>query len=168
MAIYGNICVYIAIYVTIYCYILYFRCLYWYFGCLDLYLAVWTCIWMTGLVFVRLDLYFGCQPTTPWSMCLPQALFCFWEMTPLGFLNTYVVDLIIFHGFEALLVFLSKSGQSVQMTMPARRASKVSSKRLAVTPEMCFQSLISQASRTLVWMSTWRIEAARMGGPTCD
>ena len=38
-----------------------FGCLDLYFGCLDLY-------------FGCLDLYFGCQPTTPWSLCLPQAL----------------------------------------------------------------------------------------------
>ena len=77
IAIYNHICIYIAIYVTIYRYILYFRCLDLCFGCLDLYLAIWTCIWMSGLVFVRLDLYFGCQPTTPWSMCLPQAFLLF-------------------------------------------------------------------------------------------
>ena len=65
-------------------------------------------------------------------------------MAPLGFLNTYFVDLVNFHGFEALLVFLSKSGQSAQMTMPARRASKFVAKRRAVSPEMFFQSLISQ------------------------
>ena len=134
-----------AIYIYIYAYILYFRCL-------DLYLGVWTCIWVSGfvfwasgLVFGCLVLYFGRQPTTPWSMCLPQALFFFWKMTPLGFLNTYIVDFVDVHGFEALLVFLSKSWQSDQMTMPARRASKFSAKRRAVSPEMFFQSLISQA-----------------------
>ena len=56
----------------------------------------------------------------------------------------YLVDLVDFHGFEALLVFFSKSGQSVQMTMPARRASKFSAKRRAVTPEVFSQSLISR------------------------
>ena len=39
----------------------------------------------------------------------------------------------------------SKSGQSDQMTMPARRASKFSAKRRALLPEVFFQSLISQA-----------------------
>ena len=41
--------------------------------------------------------------------------------------------------------FFSKSGQSDQMTMPARRASKFSAKRRAVLLLMIFQSLISQA-----------------------
>ena len=49
------------------------------------------------------------------------------------------------HRFETLLVLVSKSGQADQMTMPARRASKFSAKRRAVSPEMFFQSLISQA-----------------------
>ena len=66
-------------------------------------------------------------------------------MTPPGFLSTYIVNLVDFHGFEAPLVKFLKSGQSVQMTMPARRASKFSAKRRAVSPEMFFQSLISQA-----------------------
>ena len=57
----------------------------------------------------------------------------------------YFVDLVDFRGFEALLVFLSKSGQSDQMTMPARRASKSSAKGRAVLLLMIFQSLISQA-----------------------
>ena len=39
----------------------------------------------------------------------------------------------------------SKSGQSDQMTMPARRASKFSAKRRALLPEVFFQSLNSQA-----------------------
>ena len=71
------------------------------------------------------------------------AFFC-WKMTPLGFLYTYIVDLVDFHGFEDLLVVLSKSGQSDQMTMPARRASKFCVKRRAVSPEMFFQSMICQ------------------------
>ena len=66
-------------------------------------------------------------------------------MTPLGFVNTYIVNLVIFHEFEGLLVFCSKSGQSDQMTMPARRASKFSAKRRAVSPEVFFQSLNAQA-----------------------
>ena len=32
---------------------------------------------VSGPVFGCLDLYFGCQPTTPWSMCLPQAFILF-------------------------------------------------------------------------------------------
>ena len=62
-----------------------------------------------------------------------------------GFLSMYLVNFIDFHGFEAPLVLFSKSGQSDQMTMPARRASEFSAKRRAVSPEMFFQSLISQA-----------------------
>ncbi len=61
-----------------------------------------------------------------------------------GFLNTYIVNLVDFHGFEAPLVKFSKSGQSVQMTMPARCASKFSAKRRAVTPEVFSESLIPQ------------------------
>ena len=52
------------------------------------------------------------------------------------------MNLVIFDGFEASLDFFPKSGQSVQMTMPARRAPKFSAKRRAVTPEVFSQSLI--------------------------
>jgi hypothetical protein len=38
------------------------------------------------------------------------------KMTPLDFLNTYIVNLVDFHEFEALLDFFSKRGQSDQMT----------------------------------------------------
>ena len=115
--------------------------------------------WMSGLVFGCLDLYFGCLDFVFWTSglvfwvsthhpvvyVLAGGTFFFWKMTPLGFLNTYILDLVDVHGFEALLVFLSKSGQSDQMNMPARRASKFSAKRCAVSPEMFFQCLISQA-----------------------
>ena len=57
----------------------------------------------------------------------------------------YLVNLVDVHGFEALLVFFSKSGQSGQMTMPARRASKFCAKRRALSPEVFSQSLISEA-----------------------
>ena len=42
-------------------------------------------------------------------------------------------------------MFLSKSGQSDQMTMPARRASKFSAKWRAIKLQTIFQSLNSQA-----------------------
>ena len=61
----------------------------------------------------------------------------------LDFLSMYLVNLINFHVFEALLVFFSKSGQSGQMTMPARRASKFCAKRRAVSSEVFSQSMIS-------------------------
>ena len=67
----------------------------------------------------------------------------FWKMTPPGFLNTYTVNLVVFHQFEGPLVKFSKSGQSGQITMPARRASKFCAQRRAVSPEMFSQSLIS-------------------------
>ena len=66
-------------------------------------------------------------------------------MTPLGFVETYIVNLVNFHDLFGLLVFLSKSEQSDQMTMPARRALKFAAKRRAVLLLMIFQSLISQA-----------------------
>ena len=65
-------------------------------------------------------------------------------MKPLGILNTYIVNLVDVHGFEAPPVKCSKSRQSVQMTMPARRASKFCAKRRAVSPEVFSQSLISE------------------------
>ena len=55
------------------------------------------------------------------------------------------MNLVDFHGFEALLVFFSKSGQSDQMTMPARCASEFSAKRRAIIFLLIFQSLNSQA-----------------------
>ncbi len=55
------------------------------------------------------------------------------------------MNLIDFHRSEALLVFFPKSGQSDQMTMPARRASKFSAKRHAIMFLIILQSLNSQA-----------------------
>ena len=54
-----------------------------------------------------------------------------------------IVNLVIFCQFEPPLDLFSKSGQSDQMTMPARRASKSCAKRRAVMPEVFSQSLIS-------------------------
>ena len=84
------------------------------------------------------------QPCVSGGRCL-RRLGDLRKMTPPDFLSMYIVNLVIFCQFEALLVFLSKSGQSAQITMPARRVSKFSVKRRAVSPEMFFQSLISQA-----------------------
>ena len=108
-----------------------FGCLDLYFGCLDLYLGVWTYIWVSThhpVVYVR-----------------AAGAFFVWKMMPPGFLSTYIVNLCDFHGFEAPLVFFSKSGQSDQMTMPARRASEFSAKRRAIMFLIIFQSLNSQA-----------------------
>ena len=55
-----------------------------------------------------------------------------------GFLNTYIVKLIDFHQFEVPLVFFSKSGQSVQMAMPARRASIFCSRSRSQCPNLFF------------------------------
>ena len=65
-------------------------------------------------------------------------------MTPLGFLKTYLANLVNFHGFEGPLVKSSKSGQSGKITMPARRASEFCAKRRALLLEMFFQSPISR------------------------
>ena len=113
---------------------------------------VWTCIWVSGLVFRVSGTVFGMPVLVflvsshhPVVCVLAAGAFFFLKMTPLGFLNTYIVNLVDFHQFEGPLVKNSKYGQSTQMTMPARRASKFSAKRRAVSPEMFFQSLISQA-----------------------
>jgi len=98
------------------CLDLYFRYLDSYFGCLDLYLGVWTCISCLDLYFECLDLYSGycilvvwdygvrAPSTTPWSMCLPQAL-VFLENDAPDLLSTYIVNLVNVHEFEGLLVF---------------------------------------------------------------
>ena len=65
-------------------------------------------------------------------------------MTPLGFLKTCLVNLVNCHGFEGPLVKKSKSGQSNQMNMPARRASEFCAKRRALLLEMFFRSPISR------------------------
>ena len=54
------------------------------------------------------------------------------------------MNFVFVYDFEGLLIFLSKSRQSDQMTMPARRASKFSAKRRALLPEVFFQSPISR------------------------
>ena len=56
----------------------------------------------------------------------------------------YIVNLVIFCQFEPPLDYFSKSGQSDQMTMPARRAPKFCAKRRALSPEVFSQSLIPQ------------------------
>ena len=56
----------------------------------------------------------------------------------------YFVSLVIYWQFKASLDFLSNSGHSDQMTMPARRASKFCAQRRAVSPEMFSQSMISK------------------------
>ena len=68
------------------------------------------------------------------------------KMTPLFSLNMYTVNLVIFCHFEASLDFFSKSGQSVQTTMPARRASKFCAQRRALSPEVFSQSLVPAGS----------------------
>ena len=57
-----HIYIYDYIWLDVYAYLLHFRYLDLYFGCLDLYLGVWTCIWVSGLVFGYLDLYFRDPP----------------------------------------------------------------------------------------------------------
>ena len=84
-----------------------------------------------------------CQPCASVSQ-LPAALRLPQKKRAPGFLNTYIVNLVDVHGFEVPLDFFSKSGQSSQMTMPARRASKFCAKRRALSPELIFQSLIPQ------------------------
>ena len=74
---------------------------------------------------------------------LPAALRLPQKKRAPGFLNTYIVNLVDVHGFEVPLNFFSQSGQSSQMTMPARRAPKFSAKRRAVLLLVIFQSLIS-------------------------
>ena len=82
----------------------------------------------------------------PRGLCACVRIFSFWKMTPLGFLNTYILNLVNFNRFEALLFLLSKSGQSDKMTMPARRAWQFSTRRRAVMLLIIFQSLNYQAT----------------------
>ena len=69
-----------------------------YLGCLDLYLGVWTCIWVSGLVF-----WVSTHHPVVYDPAAGASFF-FWEMMPLGFLNTYIVSLVDFHQFEGPLV----------------------------------------------------------------
>ena len=70
---------------------------------------------------------------------LPAALRSFLKNHAPGFVNTHIVDLVNCHQFEPPYVFLSV--QSGQMTMPARRASKLSAKICAVLLLIILQSL---------------------------
>ena len=88
------------------------------------------------------------------------------EKTRPGFFEHVSCD---FHRFSWIWdppgLFFSKSGQSDQMTMPARRALKFSAQWRAIKLQIIFpKSEFSSNSwilRTLVWMSTWRIEGRR-------
>ena len=64
--------------------------------------------------------------------------------TPRDFEACILCMLSVLVDFRLPWIFFSKSGQSDQMTMPARRASKFSAKRRALLPEVFFQSLISR------------------------
>ena len=99
--------------------------------CLDLYLGVWTCIWVSGLVFWVSTHH----PVVYDPAC---GAFFFWKMTPLFVLNMHLVDLVDVHGFEGPLVLFSKSLQSVQMAMPARRASIFCSRSRSQCPNLFF------------------------------
>ena len=74
---------------------------------------------------------------------LAAGAFFSWKMTPPDFLNTYIVNLVIFHQFEGPLVKFSKSGQSGKMTMPARRASKFCARSRSECPNLSFPDLES-------------------------
>ena len=63
----------------------------------------------------------------------------------LEFWSMYFVDFVNVHRFEALL-FFPKSGQSDQMTMPARRASNFSTQWRAIKLQIIFQILNSRAN----------------------
>ena len=92
-------------------------------------------------------LFTGFRSPSPVRLC-PSCLRRFGDlrkMTPPDFLSMYVINLVIFCQFEAPLVKFSKSGQSDQMTMPARRASKFSAQWRAIKLQTVFQSLNSQA-----------------------
>ena len=99
------------------------------FGCLDLYLGVWTYI-------------LGVNPP-PRGLCACRRRFFFLENDAPGFLNTYIVNLVIFHQFEGPLVIFSKSGQSGKMTMPARWASKFCARSRAECSNLSFPDLES-------------------------
>ena len=62
----------------------------------DIFEHIRTCMDMYGLILTYMDLYFGCQPTTPWSMCLPQALFFLKNDAP-GFVEHVYCKLVDFH-----------------------------------------------------------------------
>ena len=138
----GGVPIYIYIYI-IYIYIYIYICGYirLYNSCVDpkmcilgvwtCILGVWTCIWVSGLVFWVSTHH----PVVYDPAC---GAFFFWKMTPLDFLNTYIVNLVNFHQFEVPLVFFSKSGQSVQMAMPARRASIFCSRSRSQCPNLFF------------------------------
>ena len=84
---------------------------------------------------------FRVPPTTPWSMCLPQALFSSTN-TPLDFMSMYFIYCTVFKQFQGPLVNKSKYGRSAQMTMPARRSSTFCAKRRAVLLPIFVLSLI--------------------------
>ena len=75
--------------------------------------------------------------------------FFFWKNTSLDLLSMYFVDLVNFKRFQGPLVKKTKYGPSVQMTMPARRASKFYAKRRAASLPIFFLSLIPNTSTAL-------------------
>ena len=89
----GGVPIYSRIYVAIYGYII----VMWILKCVSWVSGLVFCV--SGLVFGCLDLYFGCQPT-PVVYDPACGAFFFWKMTPLDFLNTYIVKLVDVHQFE--------------------------------------------------------------------
>ena len=103
----------------------YFGCLVLYFGCLDLYLGVWTCI---------LDV--NPPPRGLWS-CLRRFFFLLKNDAPGLFEHAYC-QIRRFSSIWGPPGIFSKSGQSVQMAMPARRASIFCSRSRSQCPNLFF------------------------------
>ena len=84
---------------------------------------------------------FRVPPTTPWSMCLPQAFFPLKKYTPGFYEHVFYICCINLAISRSPCIF-SKYGRSAQMTMPARRSSKFCAKRRAALLPIFFLSLI--------------------------
>ena len=112
------------------------------FGTMSLYIRLYICVY----IYICLYFLYGYmdpanQPTNhPWSMCLPQACFFPVQNTPL-FFGEHVFCYLIW----ASRGKKSQCCPSAQMTMPARRTSKLCAKRSAASLPIFWLRLISLA-----------------------
>ena len=115
----------------------------------DIYGHVRTCTDIYGHIWTYMSTY---QPWAAGGNCL-RRFGDLRKMTPPDLLSMYIVNLVTFCRFEFPPWFFSKSGQSDQMTMPARRASNSLQKDMLFCPRCFFK----------VWVSEKFLDFANLG-----
>jgi len=89
------------------------------YGYIDIWIYGYMDIWILGYldicicVYIYICMHESYQPFAAVSQ-LPVALRRFLKMTPLDLLNTYLINLVDFHGFEGPWICFQKVGNQVK------------------------------------------------------